>query len=273
MSTGLLWKRRLRRLLRANGRSLIVTLDQSLYTNVFPAIADPPGVIAAMAEAGADAFLTTFGMLQAFGESFRSAGVIMRLDGGPTEIPGGPGRFDLLYSVEHALALGADGVAVMFFPGFRYEDVTARNVATVAADCARWNVPLLVEVLPGGFEHPELHTPTNIRLAARIAAELGADLIKAPYTGDVDSFREVTRNCYRPIVLLGGHMKRDATEREPLERVKAGMEAGAAGIAIGPHIWTHANPPGMVKALLKVIHENASVDEATEAIGPAREDG
>lgn len=268
MSTGLFGKRRLRRILGEDGRSLIVTMDQSLYTNVFPAIADPASVIAAMAHAGADAFLTTFGMLQAFPESFQSSGVLVRLDGGPTEIPGGPGRFDLLYSVEQALALGADGVAVMFFPGFRYEDVTARNVAMVAADCARWKVPLLVEVLPGGFEHPELHTPTNIRLAARIAAELGADLIKAPYTGDVQSFREVTQNCYCPIVLLGGHIRPDATEREPLERVKAGLEAGAVGIAIGPHIWTHANPPGMVKAFLKVIHENASVDEALEVINP-----
>jgi DhnA family fructose-bisphosphate aldolase class Ia len=266
MSTALSKQRRLQRNFRADGRSLIVTMDQSLYTNVFPAIADPANVIAAMADGGADAFLTTFGVLQTFPDSFKSAGVIVRLDGGATELPGGQGRFDLLYSVEDALRLGADGVALMCFPGFRYEELTIQNVARVAADCSRWNVPLLVEVLPGGFERPELHTPENIRLAARIGVELGADFIKAPFTGDVESFKEVTRNCYKPIVLLGGHMKKTDTERTPLERMKVALEGGAAGIAIGPHLWTHPNPRGMVAALSKVIHENASVEEALQEL-------
>jgi DhnA family fructose-bisphosphate aldolase class Ia len=261
----------MRRIFSPDGRALIVTMDQSLYTNVFPAIADPPTVIAAMADGGADAFLTTVGVLQTFPESFKSAGVIVRLDGGGTELPGGEGRFELLYSVEDALRLGADGVACMCFPGFRYEEATVQSVAKVAADCSRWNVPFLVEVLPGGFERPELHTPENIRLAARIGVELGADFIKAPYTGDVESFRDVTRNCYRPIVLLGGHLKKTDTERSLLEKMKSALEAGAAGIAIGPHIWTHANPRGMVAALSQVIHENASVEEALREVFGAGE--
>jgi DhnA family fructose-bisphosphate aldolase class Ia len=262
MSKALSKKRRMQRIFRPDDRALIVTMDQSLYTNVFPAIADPARVIAAMAEGGADAFLTTFGVLQNFPQSFKSAGVILRLDGGSTELPGGEGRFELLYSVEDALRLGADGVACMCFPGFRHEEATIKNVAIAAAACLRWSVPLLVEVLPGGFEKPELHTPENIRLAARIGVELGADFIKAPFTGDVDSFKEVTQNCYRPIVLLGGHKKKTDTERSLLEKMKLALEAGAAGIAIGPHIWTHSNPKGMVAALAKVIHENASVEEA-----------
>ncbi len=255
-------KRRMHRIFRPDGRSLIVTMDQSMYTNVFPAIADPGPVIEAMADGGADAFLTTFGVLQSFPQSFKSAGVILRVDGGSTILPGGEGRSELLYTVEDALRLGADGVACMCFPGFRHEEETLRNLAVTASACLHWGVPLLAEVLPGGFERPELHTAENIRLAARIGVELGGDFIKAPFTGDVDSFKEVTRNCYRPIVLLGGHRKPTDTERSTLEKMKTALAAGAAGIAIGPHIWTHANPKGMVTALARVIHDNTSVDEA-----------
>ena len=262
MSKMLFHKRGMQRIFRSDGRALIVTMDQSLYTSVFPALVDPDHVIATMANGGADAFLTTFGVLHAFPQSFKSAGVILRLDGGSTELPGGEGRFELLYTVEDALRLGADGVACMCFPGYRHEEATIRNTASVAAACSRWNMPLLVEVLPGGFGHPELHTPANIRLAARIGVELGGDIIKAPFSGDVDSFKEVTRHCYQPIVLLGGHKKKTDTERSLLEKMKLALEAGAAGIAIGPHIWTHANPRGMVAALRKIIHENASVEEA-----------
>ncbi len=259
-------KRRMHRIFRSDGRALIVTMDQSMYTNVFPAIADPARVIAEMADGGADAFLTTFGVLQNFPESFKSAGVILRLDGGSTVLPGGDGRFGLLYTVEDALGLGADAVACMCFPGFRYESQTVETVGVVAAACRRWGMPFLVEVLPGGFERPELHTAENIRLAARIGVELGADFIKAPYTGDLASFKEVTANCYRPIVLLGGHKRETDTPRSVLEKMKSAIEGGAAGIAIGPHIWTHPNPRGMVAALAKVIHDDASVDDALREV-------
>jgi DhnA family fructose-bisphosphate aldolase class Ia len=152
----------------------------------------------------------------------------------------------------------------MGFPGTPLEEQTLGNVAALAGQGQSWGVPLMVEMVPGGFTNFELHTAENIRLAVRIGVELGADFIKTEFTGSVESFRQVTENCYRPVLVLGGGKKDD--ERALFAMVKIALEAGAAGAVIGRNIWGHDHPQAMVAALNRMIHHNASVNEALDVL-------
>ena len=190
--------RRINRIFRPNGRALIVAMDHGNFCGVMPGLSDPGQVIREVVAGGADAILTTFGVAKNYAASFGRAGLLVRLDSGKTIIAKEGREWPLRYSVEDAVRLGADGVGCMGFPGSSFEQQTLVNLAQVASDCRRWGMVLLAEMLPGGFERFDLHTPENIALAARFGVELGADLIKTKFSGSIESFSEVVAGCYRP---------------------------------------------------------------------------
>jgi class I fructose-bisphosphate aldolase len=259
--------RRMYRIFRDDGRSVVVALDHAVGTDVHPSLSEPARVIDAIAAGGADAILTTAGVVKQFPHHLKSLGVILRADGGNSQLEGGVPDHRLMHSVEDALRLGADAVGCMGFPGAPLEARTLQILASLAGECQRWGVPLMAEMLPGGFTDFSLHTAENIRLAVRIGVELGADFIKTEFTGSAESFRQVTENCYRPVLVLGGGRM---DELALFGMVKTAMEAGAAGAVIGRNIWGHPRPQAMVSALNLLIHHDASVDEAMDELSSAR---
>jgi DhnA family fructose-bisphosphate aldolase class Ia len=100
-----------------------------------------------------------------------------------------------------------------------------------------------------------------IAMAARIAAEHGADFVKTTYSGDVESFRRVVQAATVPLLVLGG--ERIDSDRATLELTYGAIAAGAAGVAIGRNIWQSPNPAGMARALAAIIHDGATADAAT----------
>ncbi|MCS6804717.1 MAG: fructose-bisphosphate aldolase [Acidobacteriota bacterium] len=256
--------RRMYRLFGEDGRSLVVAMDHGGGLNVYPSLSDPGQVIAAVVAGGADAVLTTPGILKHFYHQLKSVGVILRVDGGSSELEGSSGDYRLLYSVEDALRLGADAVACMGFPGSPLEAQTLGNIATLAAQCQRWGMPLMPEMIPGGFTNWSLRTVEATRLAVRIGIELGADFIKTEFVGSVDEFRSVVAHSYRPVLVLGGSRKDD--DRALLSMVKQAMDAGASGVVIGRNVWGHPRPQAMVTALHRIIHGQASVQQALEVL-------
>ncbi len=259
-------ERRVERLFGDDGRSLVVAMDHGGGIHVYPELADPGRVIAQVAEGGADAVLANVGTIRRYAAELKSLGVISRMDGGGALLSTAP-ESRLLYSVEDALRLGADAVACMGFPGTPLEGETLANLAKLAGQCQNWGVPLMAEVLPGGFTHMELRTPENVQLVARIGVELGADLIKTEFTGSEDSFRTVVENCFRPVLVLGGSKVDD--ERALFAMVRSALNAGAAGAVIGRNVWGHRDPRALVQALSQLVHKDASVDEALEVLRSA----
>ena len=93
-----------------------------------------------------------------------------------------------------------------------------------------------------------------------MAAENGADIIKTFYTGERDSFKKVIRSCYLPVLVLGGPKTR--SDREFLTSIRGAMDAGAAGVVIGRNVWQAPSPTAMTRALVALVHQDASVDDA-----------
>ena len=256
--------KRMYRIFRGDGRSLVVAIDHGMGLDIYPELVEPDRVLEQVAEGGADAVLITPGLMKRYFHCLKSIGVILRVDGGSSALEGGSTAHKLLYSVEDALRLGADAVACMGFPGSPFETETIENLASLAGQCQNWNVPLMAEMIPGGFASPGRHTIENIRLAVRMGIELGADFIKTKYVGPPERFRQVIEHAYRPVLVLGGEKTSD--EKALFSMVRAALDAGASGIAMGRQVWKHPRPRSMVSALNHLIRNNGSVEEALDVL-------
>lgn len=102
-------------------------------------------------------------------------------------------------------------------------------------------------------------------MVARMAAELGADVVKTYYTGDVDSFAKVVEGCPVPIVILGG-AKTDSI-RQVFQDIHDSLVAGGRGIAVGRNIWEHGNVDRMLQAVNGLVHGHWSVEQACDTVG------
>lgn len=255
------------RVFRQDGKTFILAMDHGANFNVLPALKDIGKVIRETAAAGADAFLSTVGMADKFEDCFLGKGIILRIDGGVSCLSTSVKPMQITVTPEDALRLGADSVITMSFPGSAFENEVLSNMARMALECHKWNLPLTAEALPRGFEKSDdYRTAENITFACRQAAELGADIIKTEYTGDMRSFKELTESVYAPVVILGGAKK--VPEKELLQEIKDAIDAGGAGVAMGRNIWGHENPARYAAAIAKLIHEGCSVDAALKELNP-----
>ena len=263
--TGAKDNHRLNHIFRDDGKALIVAMDHAALFGTMAGLAKPGEVIRRVRRGGADAILTSFGVSRQFVKEIGGMGLILRMDGGDSPLAQERGPIQQIYQVQDALRLGADAVGAMGFPGSRFEAQMLPYLSDLIGQCGEWNLPVMAEMLPGGFENPkELWTPENIADACRIGAELGADFIKTAYTGDIDSFASVVEQVYVPIVVLGGTRSEDP--RDLLELVRGAMQAGACGVACGRNIYQFEDPATMVQALAAIIHDGASVDAALELL-------
>jgi DhnA family fructose-bisphosphate aldolase class Ia len=122
---------------------------------------------------------------------------------------------------------------------------------------------LCVEALP--IKSPKIqdeYAAESVAGVCRSAAEHGADFIKTNYTGSAESFREVTSWCPIPVMIAGG-AKMD-TDRDVLETIKDMLDGGGAGTWFGRNTWQRDNPTAMVRAIVRLVHGGATVDEAME---------
>jgi len=249
-------KRRMHRLLREDGRILIVAMDHTSFMDqTVDGLARYGETCRSVVPAGADAFLSPIGSIIAFGDAIGPAAAVASFDASPPFLE---------VALERALSVGADAVKTMAYP-FTNDD-SLRNAARLAADAARYGVPYIIEPIPGGFAATDMHTPEKIAAGARIAAETGADVVKTLYTGDPESMRRVVEYAMVPVVMLGGAKK--GSVRDLYQDVyDAVIIAGCAGVAIGNNIWRDPDPAGITRGLAAIIHGGASIDEALEASG------
>jgi class I fructose-bisphosphate aldolase len=172
--------------------------------------------------------------------------------------------------VEQALRLDAACVVVNLFsipdqPSLA--DQCIQNILELKPECDRYGMPLMIEPLvfqpnakSGGYMVDG--NEQKIIPLVRQAVELGADIIKADPTDDVSIYHRVISIAGRTPVLVRGGGK--APDREILERTEALIRQGAAGIVYGRNVIQHPNPAGMTKALMAIVHDDATAGQATE---------
>jgi DhnA family fructose-bisphosphate aldolase class Ia len=231
----------MRRIFRPDGRTLIVAMDHAGYMGPVPGLIDPIATVSAVVAGGADAVMTTLGSAKRVIDSLDGRGLVLSVD---LHAP------DPVAVVENAIALGADSLKTLAYWGVD-DPIGMRNLGRYGVLCDRWGLPFQAEIIPFGFGATDKHTPENIAIGARIGAESGADYVKVQYTGDPDSFRQVTEGAGVPVIILGG-----ARSEKPIaNQVADSIRAGGAGIAFGRNIWSTPDPEAAVRSLVATIHE------------------
>jgi fructose-bisphosphate aldolase/2-amino-3,7-dideoxy-D-threo-hept-6-ulosonate synthase len=117
---------------------------------------------------------------------------------------------------------------------------------------------------PRGAKVSDQYGEEFVAHAARAGAELGADMIKTNYTGDPDSFGRVIESCPVPVIIAGG--PKVETDTELLQMISDAIATGARGVAIGRNVFQHDKPTHIVRAITRIVHENASVEEALKEV-------
>jgi fructose-bisphosphate aldolase / 2-amino-3,7-dideoxy-D-threo-hept-6-ulosonate synthase len=195
----------------------------------------------------------------------QNAGLIVMLSGASNRNPNQNNKVQVC-SVQEAVRLGADAVSVHVNVGAQDEGKMLAKLGKVGEECERFGMPLLAMMYPRGPKITNEHAPDLVAHAARLGAELGADIIKTNYTGDVNSFKAVVECCCPvPVVIAGGPKAK--TVKDTLQMTAEAMQAGSAGLSIGRNVFQHENQTAMVKALSAIVHNGASVDAAQKILG------
>jgi fructose-bisphosphate aldolase/2-amino-3,7-dideoxy-D-threo-hept-6-ulosonate synthase len=255
---------RLERIMNRNTKkTVIVPMDHGVSNGPIDGLIDLGQAVNLVAEGGANAVIGHMGLaLYGHRQSGRDIGLILHLSAS-TAISPDPNEKVLVNSVTNALKMGADAVSMHINIGADSEARMLSDLGTIAVECMEWGMPLLAMMYPRGKKIKSENDVDQVKLAARVAAELGADIVKTVYTGDPDSFREVTRGCPVPVVVAGGSKTDDRTT---LELIEGAMAGGAAGISIGRNAFQHRMPDRFVKAAVCIVHKGKTADDAMKLL-------
>jgi len=250
---------------RETGRTVIVPMDHGVTVGALDGLVDMRETVNDMVIGGADAVLMHKGLVRcAHRGSGQDVGLIVHLSASTSMSPHDNSK-TLVATVEEAIRLGADCVSIHVNLGDPEEGRMLGDFGRVAESCDRWGMPLLAMLYARG---PKITNPFDagvVAHCARVGAELGADIVKVPYTGTTESFEEVTQACCVPVVIAGGE-KVDST-RKLLEIVHDSLLAGGAGLSVGRNVFQHPRRIQLIQALRAIVHGHKSVDEALAIVG------
>lgn len=255
-------KIRIKRLVnRESGKTVIVPMDHGVSMGPIDGLQDVDSTVNMVIRGGANAAVVHKGIVMSTNRTEDTdIGLIIHLSAS-TSLSPHPNRKISVCDVEEAVALGADGVSVHINVGSEAEADMLEALGKTAKECNRWGMPLLAMMYPRGGTVEE-NTDT-IKLAARVGAELGADIIKCPYTGSRESFEEVVNGCPVPVVIAGGSKHSD---EETLRMIEGAMLAGAAGLSMGRNAFQHRNPELFVRIACDMVHTGISAEEALKML-------
>ncbi|MEA2637900.1 MAG: 3-hydroxy-5-phosphonooxypentane-2,4-dione thiolase, partial [Chloroflexota bacterium] len=249
---------RLARIFRpSSGRTVMLAIDHGYFQGPTTGLERVDLGIVPIAPQ-ADALMLTRGMLRSTIPATHRGGVVMRASGGPSilsELSDERPAIDL----EDAVRMNVDGLAVQVFIGGEHETQSVHNMTTLVDAGYRYGVPVLGVTAVG----KELTRDARyLGLATRICAELGAQIVKTYYCSE--GFEQVTAGCPVPVVMAGG---KKLPERDALEMAYRAIQEGASGVDMGRNIFQSRAPAAMIQAVARVVHDDASPQEAFELFG------
>ncbi|SCL41845.1 2-amino-4,5-dihydroxy-6-oxo-7-(phosphonooxy)heptanoate synthase [Micromonospora pallida] len=253
---------RLRRLFRhGDGRLLVVPLDHSVTDG--PLRRDLNALLGELSGTGVDAVVLHKGSLRHVDHGwFGDMSLILHLSVSTRHAPDPDAKY-LVAHVEEALRLGADAVSVHVNLGSPQEARQIADLAAVAGECERWNVPLLAMVYARGPQISNPRAPELVAHAATLAADLGADIVKTDYAGTPEQMADVVRACPIPLIVAGGARSTDPAT--VLAYVSDALRGGAVGVAMGRNVFQADRPGWMAAEVARLVHEPRHAPDRADA--------
>ena len=204
-----------------------------------------------------DGLFVTRGVLRTSVDPKTTTPIVLRVSGGSSVVGKDLADEAITTSIREAIRLNAAAVGLSIFVGSDYESQTLKNLATLVNDAEEHDIPVLAVTAVG--KELEKRDARFLALSCRIAAELGASVVKTYHCQGFDS---VVNGCPVPIVIAGG--PKLETEMDVFELTHDAIRQGAAGVDMGRNIWQNDHPVAMIKAIRAIVHENASPQIALE---------
>ncbi len=253
--------KRLKRII-PDGKTVIVPMDHGVSMGPVKGLENMQSTVDKLVEGGADALVIHKGIAKNVDTG--RLGLIIHLSGSTKYSPK-PNWKVKVGSVVEALKLGADAVSVHINVGDDQEPLMLEKLGSISEQCELYGIPLLAMMYPRGKQIKSEHDPEAVAHAARLGAELGADIVKTNYTGDKESFKRVVDSTPVPVIIAGG--PKMETSKQVLEMVYDSLSVGCKGVSIGRNVFQHKHPNKICQALSLIIHKKATVKEAIKLLG------
>jgi putative autoinducer-2 (AI-2) aldolase len=247
---------RMAQLIQSDGHALFLPVDHGYFQGPTRKLEEPRKTIEPLLPY-ADALFITRGVLRTSVDADNSKPIILRVSGGTSVVGKDLANEGITTSMEEVIRLNASAAGISIFVGTDYEKESLLNLSKLVDEGARYGIPVMAVTAVG--RELEKRDARYLALACRIAAELGARVVKTYWCED---FEKVTTGCPVPVIMAGGPQV--DTELEVLEFVYDGMQRGAIGVNLGRNIWQNDYPVAMIKAIRAIIHQNATAKEAHE---------
>ncbi|MDI6704381.1 MAG: 2-amino-3,7-dideoxy-D-threo-hept-6-ulosonate synthase [bacterium] len=249
---------------RNSGRTVIIPMDHGVTMGPIKGLEDMKSTVNMVVEGGANAIILHKGIVRAGHRGKgKDIGLIIHLSGS-TILSHDPNAKVKVCTVKEAIQLGADAVSVHVNLGADTESEMLNDLGDVSRECQEWGMPLIAMMYTRGKDIESEFDVRYVKHAARVGAELGADIVKVNYTGSPETFREVVEGSPVPVVIAGG--EKMETDIEVLQMVEGALLAGAKGVSIGRNAFQHEHPIKIVKAISKMVHEDYSVEQARKIL-------
>ena len=177
--------------------------------------------------------------------------LIVKLNGKTNLVSGEPYSAPLC-TVDEAIKLGARGVGYTIYVGSKFESIMFKEFSRVVNEAHNKNIPVISWMYPRGASVLGKENSKEIlAYSARVGLELGADILKIPYAGNIKDMVWVVKNAGRAKVVISGGLKEK--EKDFLKDLKDAIKAGCAGIAVGRNVWQAKDPIGVAKRIKEVL--------------------
>jgi putative autoinducer-2 (AI-2) aldolase len=236
------------------GRCVMLAIDHGYFQGPTSGLERPGETVAPLLDY-ADAVMLTRGILRTAIDPIRRVPIVLRVSGGTSVLKEDLSDEEITVSMEDAIRLNASAMALSIFVGAPHEKQTLTNLARLCDEGQRYGIPVLAVTAVG---KEMVRDARYLGLACRIAAELGAQLVKTYYCED---FEKVVSGCLVPIVIAGG---KKIEEREALRLAYDAVSGGAVGVDMGRNIFQSQWPVQMIQAVRRIVHDGLSDAEAWE---------
>ena len=252
-------KNRLSRLIKPeDGKAVWLAVDHGYFLGPVSKLEEPGRTIKPLVPY-VDALMLTRGVLRNCVDGSLDIPVILRVSGGNSIAGPALSNESIQTSMEEAIRLNASAVAFSIYVGTEHEHQTLSSLSELVNQGQRHGMPVLAVTAVG--KELEKRDARYLGLCCRIAAELGASMVKTYYCED---FEKVVKSCPVPLVIAGGPKLK--TELDALKLARNAIDEGAKGVDMGRNIWQSNNAVGMIKAIRKIVHDGASVKDASKLL-------
>ncbi len=244
------------------GRTVMLAVDHGYFQGPTTGLENPRATVMPLLPY-ADTVMLTRGMLRTSIDPSMGTPVVLRVSGGVSVLKE-LSHEGITTCMEDAVRLNAVAVAHSIFVGAEGERESLLNLGRLVDEGQRWGMPVLAVTAVG---REMVRDARYLGLACRIAAEIGAHIVKTYYC---DDFEQVVAGCPVPIVIAGG---KKLPEYEAIKMAYNAIRHGAVGVDMGRNIFQSESPVAMIRAVRAVVHEKKSAGQAFALFEKLKADG